>query len=631
MNLTFTDINNAFQSLTQSDALPSKSGVFGSSEAGPSLFADNLRQVIKDARVAQESVSVKSVVPGTNGVGGQKNLDKAKNLFMDGMGQEQGLAFLSKLKSFFLKLSDGDLNTITIDDQGLDSLKKMLLKAGFELGNVEELMGGLSEKAQAKDINLGEVMDSLFKLSTESEEDTMDEETLMETSALPFLTSILNSLGLPKDTVNQILSQADRGKNGISLDVIIDNLKSIETQSFYTDQSFKTQEGDTSFQMLFEQLGLTLPDITTSQLGLSENTTSQLGLSENTTSQLGLSENTTSQLGLSENTTSQLGLSENTISQLGLGDLLASLETRKDKIVETKKQADGLVGLVNKAVGAAKESSNTLIDSLFKHLEIQSKRPDLAEFSYDQIKDQFKNDLLIPDKGQSNKNGLFSHEQPGSIVKSEVFFKELESVLSGKSGTTDNSKSSVKDGEEITKFFKPESAKGGESSLVSASDIKTDSLGSALKAKATFKSMPTYVMNQVEKSVVRAVNQGENVLKIQLKPAELGRLVMTIDNVGNSMKVSIITENPVAKDILNAHVNEIKAILAAAGISLDKFDVDMNSDFRQSMTDTKNQSNNSNRKSRNKENNSFDSNAMDGLNAGSLAATIQDGSYHFVA
>ena len=601
MNLTFTDINNAFQSLTQSDALPSKSGVFGSSEAGPSLFADNLRQVIKDARVAQESVSVKSVVPGTNGVGGQKNLDKAKNLFMDGMGQEQGLAFLSKLKSFFLKLSDGDLNTITIDDQGLDSLKKMLLKAGFELGNVEELMGGLSEKAQAKDINLGEVMDSLFKLSTESEEDTMDEETLMETSALPFLTSILNSLGLPKDTVNQILSQADRGKNGISLDVIIDNLKSIETQSFYTDQSFKTQEGDTSFQMLFEQLGLTLPDITTSQLGLSENTTSQLGLSENT------------------------------ISQLGLGDLLASLETRKDKIVETKKQADGLVGLVNKAVGAAKESSNTLIDSLFKHLEIQSKRPDLAEFSYDQIKDQFKNDLLIPDKGQSNKNGLFSHEQPGSIVKSEVFFKELESVLSGKSGTTDNSKSSVKDGEEITKFFKPESAKGGESSLVSASDIKTDSLGSALKAKATFKSMPTYVMNQVEKSVVRAVNQGENVLKIQLKPAELGRLVMTIDNVGNSMKVSIITENPVAKDILNAHVNEIKAILAAAGISLDKFDVDMNSDFRQSMTDTKNQSNNSNRKSRNKENNSFDSNAMDGLNAGSLAATIQDGSYHFVA
>ncbi len=583
MNLTFADINNAFQNLTQSEALPSGPGVFKSSEAQPSLFSDNLRQVIKDARTAQEPVAVKSAVSGANVVGGQENLDKAKNLLLDEMGQEQGLVFLSKLKNLFLTLSGGDLNEITIDVKGLDSLKKMLLKAGFEPGEVEELMSGLSEKAQAKDISLGGVMDSLFKLSVDSEEDTSDEEILMETSALPFLTSILHSLGLPKDTVDQILSQADRGKNGISLDVVIDNLRSIETQSVHTGQSFKTQEGDTSFQMLFESLGLALP--------------------------------------------------ENTTSQLGLGDLLASLEARKEKIVETKKQADGLAGLVNQADGAVKESSNSLIDSLFKHLEIQSEKPGLAEFSYDQIKDQFKNDLLIPDKQQPNKNGLFFQEQPGSVVKSEQFFKELESVLSGKPGTTDGSKSSFKEGEEITKFSKSEFTKGGESPLVGASDIKTDSLGGALKAKASFKNMPTYVMNQVEKSIVRAVNQGENTLKIQLKPAELGRLVMTIDNVGNSMKVSITTENLVAKDILNAHVNELKTVLATAGISLDKFDVDMNSDFRQSMADTKNQSNNFNQKNRNrnKDNNLFDSNTIDGLNAGALATTIQAGSYHFVA
>jgi len=49
------------------------------------------------------------------------------------------------------------------------------------------------------------------------------------------------------------------------------------------------------------------------------------------------------------------------------------------------------------------------------------------------------------------------------------------------------------------------------------------------------------------------------------------------------------------------------------------------------MADTKNQSNNSNRKNRNRENNLFDSNNKDGLNAGILATTIQDGSYHFVA
>ena len=163
------------------------------------------------------------------------------------------------------------------------------------------------------------------------------------------------------------------------------------------------------------------------------------------------------------------------------------------------------------------------------------------------------------------------------------------------------------------------------------SDGKTDSLGAALKAKATARTMPAYVMNQVEKSIVRAVNQGENTLKLQLKPAELGRLLLTIDHVGDSMKVSITTENHVAKDILAAHVNELKTVLAAAGISLDEFDVDMSSDFRQSMADTKNQSGNSNRKNKNTDKNLFDSQNMEGLSAGTLAGTIQDGSYHFVA
>jgi flagellar hook-length control protein FliK len=581
MNLTFADINNAFQNLAPSDALPTRSAVSERSGARPSLFANNLRQVIRDTGAVQESVLRKAAVSGTNGIGDQESVDQAKNLLLNELDHEQGLSFLSKLKNFFLTLSEGDLSTISIDAQGLDSLKKMLLKAGFEPGDVEELMDGLSEKSQAGDISLDEVMDSLFKLSTEKEDETLDEEILMETSALPFLTSLLNSLGLPKDAVSQILSQADRGESGISLDVVIDHLKSIENQSVETGVLFKTKEGDTSFTMLFEQLGLSQP--------------------------------------------------ENKISQLGLGDLLSSLIAQKEKSVAAKQQADGLASLASQSDGEVKESSNTLIDALFKHLEIQSEQPGLAEFSYEQIKDQFKNDLLIPGKGQPNKNGLFSGEQPGSILKSEQFFKELESLLSGKSGLSDEAKPSVKDGKETTKFSKFESAKGGESSLVSPSDIKTDSLGSAIKAKAAFKSMPTYVMNQVEKSIVRAVNQGENTLKLQLKPAELGRLVMTIDNVGNSMKVSITTENPVAKDILNAHVNELKTVLAAAGISLDKFDVDMNSDFRQSMTDAKNQSNTSNRENRDKKDPLFDSNNIDGMNAGNLAATIQDGSYHFVA
>jgi len=136
----------------------------------------------------------------------------------------------------------------------------------------------------------------------------------------------------------------------------------------------------------------------------------------------------------------------------------------------------------------------------------------------------------------------------------------------------------------------------------------------------------------VSRSIVRAINQGETTLKIQLKPAELGRLQLTINNVGNSMKVSIIAENPAAKDILTANVNELKTVLASAGISLDKFDVDMDGDFKQSYTNAKNESGNSKQKNRN-EKNLFDSINQEGINGSgeNLASEIQDGSYHFVA
>jgi flagellar hook-length control protein FliK len=618
MNLTFADINNAFQNLVQPDAPTSGSKGFEGSEARPSLFADNLNKVIKEARAAYESVTTKSAATG-NVTGKPENLDEAKNPDLDEMDQLQGLPFLSKLQNLFLAMSGGDLSKITLDAEGLDDLKKLLLKAGFEAGDVDELMSGLKEKAKGKGLGLDEVMKSLAKLSPENEEDTMDEETLMATSALPFITTILNSLGLPKETVDQIISQADRGQQGISLDVVIDQLNIIETQSLFSGQPFQSKEGN-SFSMLFEQLGLTLPENTKSseQLGLA--------LPENTkfSEQLGFT--------LPENTKSseQLGLAlpENTSSQLGLSDFLASLKILKEKMVSTKKQTDGAAGTTNQTDGRVKESSNTLMDSLFKHL--QSEKSNVSEFSYEQIKDQFKNELLIPDKQNPDKNGLFSQEQSISTQKVEQFFKEFESVLSGKSGMAADGDFKPKDVAEIIKFSKSDSTKPGESLQMGPSDAKTDVLGSALKAKAP-RRMPAYVMNQVGKSIVRAVNQGENTLRLQLKPAELGRLVMTIDNVGNSMKVSIITENPVAKDILASHVNELKTVLAAAGISLDKFDVDMSGDFRQSMADTKNQSGNSNGKNRNTDKNLFESGSMDGVEGGSLASTIQDGSYHFVA
>ncbi len=102
--------------------------------------------------------------------------------------------------------------------------------------------------------------------------------------------------------------------------------------------------------------------------------------------------------------------------------------------------------------------------------------------------------------------------------------------------------------------------------------------------------LPSHVTGQVGASLARAVSQGDTEIKLQLKPPELGRIIMTIDNLGTSLKVSVITESHGAKEILAAHANELKAALASSGISIGSFDVAMGSDFSQSMADARHQS-----------------------------------------
>ena len=130
------------------------------------------------------------------------------------------------------------------------------------------------------------------------------------------------------------------------------------------------------------------------------------------------------------------------------------------------------------------------------------------------------------------------------------------------------------------------------------------------------------------------MNLGVNEIKIQLKPAELGRMLMTIDNTGNSMKVSIMAENQTAKDILISNAGELKAVLSNSGINLESFEVDLGSDFRQSMADARNQAGQFGRNNRGQGSGSGENNGNTEQPAeitDTASAVNTDGSLHYVA
>ncbi len=527
-----------------------------------------------------------------------------EKIFSDYMTGETGQAFIDKLHQMFLQLSNGNLKNMSLDSEGLGILAELLEKAGFKKQDLTDLMADLSQM-ETKKISMDDIMKHLFDLPADSLEDTK-EEILLDTSAQPFIISLLQSFAIPEDTISTIMSEAERPGIGISLDQVIENLKALEKKSVYTQTPFPVKTADSHIVSLLDSLGMKLPQTNT-----------------------------------------------NDTSTIFLKDLTAAFQEYSDRQNEKKHQAPGDFNknLTQDSAQWGKATPHNLLTSLFDHLEVQVQESKSsmsgipqagmtqtgvaqAEFVHEFMKNHFAGEPGTHQKQAGLAKSFLETASLDPDMKSEQTLKEIQALLSGKSGDSPASRALLQ--KETTRLAKSFSSQSNDQNQVSGADVKTrDSLGdlALLKTKNSFKNLPTYVTHQVGKSLVRAINHGENSLKLQLKPPELGRLVIHIDNTGNTMKVSIMTENPAAREMLTANVNELRTVLSHAGISLESFDVDMNSNFRQSMADAKNQSNSSGDKKKSKENlvhAPLSDSELVGFDQDTVSS-MQNGSLHYVA
>ncbi|OGR28012.1 MAG: hypothetical protein A2277_00085 [Desulfobacterales bacterium RIFOXYA12_FULL_46_15] len=588
MNLMFSDIGNSFLNMIQQDIPKEILLNTDTATAQKPVFADQLKKQIDKADFQEKASS--QAISGT--AQADRNQDAIIAPMLDKLHQEEGAGFISALKEILLKLSKGNLNNFSIDTGGLEALRKMLLTAGLKETDVNEIFAELLEKTKTGKLTLADLMGKLSDLSLEKETKGEDQsESFLEISALPFLESLLNSMGIKSEEIQKIMAEAVKGEKGISLDVVIEKLKGFQKESFQTQNPFKTSENDRNYQHLMKQLGM-----------------------EQT----------------KEKSTS-----------ISLNEFVDALENLRDKLTQEEMKSKGTEVFEQKNQAVPSETKLDLFTELFNGLEqIQhSEKSAGFGFSYDQIKSQFENKFLLSNDTNTIGNTLFAVDkdmiqEPGSKQKS--LDKNLEVFLTQKKNSDTDLGSLQKDVKTVLKQLRSENSKFNDQLQVSGADARTQdtqSQANELRAKPSLKDLPTYVTHQVSKSLVRAINQGESVLKIQLKPPELGRLVMTIDNTGNNMKISIMTDNQTAKEILVSNMNDIKTTLSNSGVNLERFDVDMNSNFQQSMADAKNQAGNSGKRQQNRDKLMAD--GVTGINmddpAGLLNTLNPDGSLHYVA
>ncbi|MBI9085894.1 MAG: flagellar hook-length control protein FliK [Desulfobacterales bacterium] len=94
-------------------------------------------------------------------------------------------------------------------------------------------------------------------------------------------------------------------------------------------------------------------------------------------------------------------------------------------------------------------------------------------------------------------------------------------------------------------------------------------------APAAPRSVQSNMVNQIVDRAVFLQRNGQSEVRMDLKPEHLGRIQMKISTENQRVTVRMLAETPMAREIIEANLGQLRADLASQGLEVDRFDVDM--------------------------------------------------------
>ena len=535
-----------------------------------------------------------------------------------------GTKFLTELKNLLLSLSNGDLDNLSLDENGLEALGDLLVQAGFDQASVEELMSDLTLalEEEAGLISVSDFMNNLFELPLAEEEDITQAETLIPTSDLPYIKSLLSMMGVDESQITSIMDNASEGTRGFDFDDFIEQLEQLLNTADESGRTYQTDSEDDAYTTLLKQLDLD-SFIEGSDTPLNLNT-----LINAFAQKLDL---------IKDNLSNQ---AEQSPSDMFTTDSFDALATQSGR--------HGLLNQLFSGLNLQEDSEETVNSAITLSANSDAMIKEIEGRFQVQFMDQInRSEVSTKTTAQAVGNTISTAIQTGRTDSDGKF--KIANNFSDTAGTTKESTSqmSIKaaqaDAAALEKMASTTNSLSGETTsksletqplifgLEKSATTSTVGTSGTQRTQQAFSTLPDFVTRQVGKSIVRSINTGDDTIRMQLKPSELGRVYMSIDHNGSSMKINIITEHQSAKDILAANVNEIKTMLSSSGINLESFEVDMSSDFQQSMADARAQDQSAGKKRATRGGgDDTQEDATDNL-TGQAAEINDSGSLHFVA
>ncbi len=428
------------------------------------------------------------------------------------------------------------LNTISLKNEDLFLLKKLLYRCGFPQEDVEKFLKGLAQNNQKGDINLSQFFMKIAELGPPKKK--MDQSVTLEPSAIPHIESLLRYLGLTPKEVDRALRAGrveggglDLGKLHIHLTEISKNMK---------EGTRPTIDRNSVHQILnkLESLGIQVPH-------------------------------------------------KGSGDQISIKDFITALEkmtggTDKEHLLPNDVKTS-IEQVLEKAVFAHnndEDESAFLSLSKLRSTHLSSEE-DMGKKGNRVAKESLLSPPSMEKTGKERKGGqreglLSPLKEKGSTHAQVKLQSELDTVK-GLKGTDKGEGSWAKSQTSIVDI--PQ----GTNSATFSETINTVSENQ----KPLGPTFPSYLINQVGKQIARSVLRGDRVIRLQLNPPELGVMKIEVDMKDNILKLGMITENSSVKELLLSNVHELREALAQQGVKLEKLDIQISYDFGQGLANLK--------------------------------------------
>ena len=456
------------------------------------------------------------------------------------------------------------VDKISLDTNDLPLLKKLLLQCGFSEQKSENILKELKINTPDGEINLANFFQKIGELDPPEQTEKNDKQTCMiEPSAIPHMESVLRKFGLTPRELDTVFSATTVEGGGLDLKRFAIKLKEISNR--LSDKIQKIKDYDTVNQISnkMETMGINLSD---------KAKAGKLSIEDFITSL--------------EEMTKQRGKENSPPPEL---------KSTMDRLLERVM----ISGDKQKFVGSPQEDTNFKLHDPITRQQINEKGESidngslLTNLNEESEKTNHMGRQPIEDTHHAKKIGLFSNST-GSKGFQNKTGKEVHDMKSG------------------TRIM--------ESSQQSAVSNFSNSINTVESNDTSLKTpLPTYLIDQVGKQISRSILRGDRIVRLQLKPPELGRVKINIDIKDNALKLGMIAEHSSVKELLLSNVHELREALVSQGIKLENIDVQINTGFGQSMAGSKEWMNEGKRWNQNSDMGAFMSeNNAEGLQADPL-------------